>query len=170
MKKRCYRKMIGCPVHPLYFLSAFAVFLTFSAPQAHAEFNIEAVDWAITELCGHISGHLGGLLVTVAAFGAIVAAAFGSYRAFHGAIITAVGAFAIGSIMSLYFPTVDACRKGVQNKANTGATAGRETGSLFRLTAPENEVSTDQSSSANGVAAEDSSEPTDPFEKMTKDM
>ena len=73
------------------------------ATNAFADFDTGVLDWAIGELCGHITGHLGGLLVTVAGFGAIVAAAMGSYRVFYGAIITAVGAFAVSAIMSLYF-------------------------------------------------------------------
>lgn len=68
-----------------------------------AAFDTSVIDWAIGELCGHITGNLGGLLVTVAAFGAIVSAALGSFRVTYSAIITAVGAYAIASIMSLYF-------------------------------------------------------------------
>ncbi len=70
---------------------------------AWAEFDSSVIDWAIQELCGHITGHLGGLLTAVAATGALVAAAMGTYRVFYGAIITAVGAFAVSTIMSLHF-------------------------------------------------------------------
>lgn len=92
-----------------------AVFVVTAATpiSAHAAFDTGAIDWAITELCGHIGGHLGGLLTTVAAFGALVAAAFGTFRVFHGAIITAVGAFAIANILSLNFvEAANLCRKG----------------------------------------------------------
>ena len=84
---------------------------------AYAQFDTAAIDWAMEELCAHINGHLGGLLVTVSAFGAIVAAAFGTYRVFHGTIITAVGAFAIVNILSLSFDTtaISGCTKGAKN-------------------------------------------------------
>lgn len=93
-------------------------------------FDTAVVDWAIGELCGHITGHLGGLLVTVAGFGAIVAAAMGSYRVFYGAIITAVGAFATSTIMGLYFPEA-------ANVCNGGGGAAAGGGGAPRVVAPE---------------------------------
>ena len=81
--------------------------------EAQAAFSTQVIDWAIKELCGHMQGHLGGLLVAVAALGALVAAAMGSYRAFYSAIITAVGAFAISTILSLNFrEAADQCKQG----------------------------------------------------------
>lgn len=101
-------------------LAVFVV--TAATPEsAHAAFNTAAIDWAIKELCGHINGHLGGLLTTVAAFGALIAAAFGTFRVFHGAIITAVGAFAIANILSLNFTeAADLCLEG-EGAAAAGA-------------------------------------------------
>ncbi len=90
-------------------------------------FDTGVIDWAIGELCGHISGHLGGLLVTVAGFGAIVAAAMGSYRVFYGAIITAVGAFATSTIMSLYFPEAAAICNGGGGAGGGGTARSAET-------------------------------------------
>jgi len=94
-------------------------------------FDTAVVDWAIGELCGHITGHLGGLLVTVAGFGAIVAAAMGSYRVFYGAIITAVGAFATSTILGLYFPEA----AGVCNGGGGAAAGGN---GAPRIAAPQN--------------------------------
>ncbi len=71
---------------------------------AEAQFGAGMVNVAIQEICKEIMGDLGGLLTAVAGFGAIVAAAFGAYKAFYSAILTAVGAFTVSSILSLYFP------------------------------------------------------------------
>lgn len=81
----------------------FASIAVLVLPGISFAFDTAVIDWAIKELCDHITGSLGGLLVSVAALGAIVAAAMGSYRVFYSAIMTAVGAFAISSIVSLYF-------------------------------------------------------------------
>lgn len=93
------RSVISVYVLPI---AAITAFLLLNVNDSYA-FSTKVIEDAIKELCGLIEGHLGGLLVTVAAFGAIVAAAMGSYRAFYSAIITAVGAFAVSSILSLYF-------------------------------------------------------------------
>jgi len=102
---------------------------------AYAAFDTGVIDWAIGELCGHITGHLGGLLVTVAAFGAIVAAAMGTYRVFYGAIITAVGAFAVSSIMALYFPEAAGVCRGNGGGGGGGAAqpagGGGDNGGIF---------------------------------------
>ncbi len=71
---------------------------------AEAQLGSGMVKFAIQELCGEMMGGLGALLTATAGFGAIVAAAFGAYRAFYSAIITAVGAFSVSAILSLYFP------------------------------------------------------------------
>lgn len=107
-------------------LSAFGVgALVIGTSSSAWAFDTDVIDWAIGELCGHISGNLGGLLVTVAGFGAIVAAAMGSYRVFYGAIITAVGAFAVSTIMSLYFPQASRiCSNGGGQAAAGGAGGG----------------------------------------------
>jgi hypothetical protein len=114
----------------VYVLLGIGVLSLGSAQPAHA-FNTDVIDWAIGELCGHIQGHLGSLLTTAAAFGAIVAAAMGSYRVFYGAIMTAVGAFAVSTIMSLYFPeAANICKSGSQNGGapRKAAVASTDTG------------------------------------------
>ncbi|MFN8391904.1 MAG: hypothetical protein U0136_16565 [Bdellovibrionota bacterium] len=125
------------------------------AEPAHA-FDTGVIDWAIGELCGHIQGSLGSLLTTVAAFGAIVAAAMGSYRVFYGAIMTAVGAFAVSTIMSLYFP--DAA-----NICSSGSTTGR--------TAPTSQTTARTTSSAASKAAGEQAAAdvsTDPFDSLSE--
>jgi len=69
-----------------------------------AAFAFESVRFAIREICGHMMGNLGGLLMVVAGIGGLASAAFGNFRASQSLIITAIGAFAISSILSLYFP------------------------------------------------------------------
>lgn len=93
-------------------------------------FDTAVIDWAIKELCGHITGHLGGLLVTVAAFGALVSAALGSFRVTYSAIIVAVGAYAITSIESLYFDdAANICAQGAtQNVGGAGGAGGAGNG------------------------------------------
>lgn len=75
---------------------------------AEAAFAFESVRFAIREICGHMMGNLGGLLMVVAGIGGLASAAFGNFRASQSLIITAIGAFAISSILSLYFPTAAA--------------------------------------------------------------
>ncbi|MBP9837440.1 MAG: hypothetical protein KBC84_01870 [Proteobacteria bacterium] len=101
---------------------ALVIFSTLIIQDNAYAFDTAVIDWAIGELCGHITHHLGGLLVTVAGFGAIVAAAFGSYRVAYSAIITAVGAFAVSTILSLYFKdAASKCGAGAGNNGGNGA-------------------------------------------------
>lgn len=121
------------------FLVLLIIFLSilFLEENAYAEgFDVTVIDWAIGQLCGHITGHLGALLVTVAAFGALVSAALGSFRVFYSAIITAVGSYAVASIMSLYFEDAStACLNGfaaggiTNNGGGNGNTDGSGGGS-----------------------------------------
>lgn len=67
-------------------------------------FAFDSVKFAIREICGHMQGNLGGLLMTVAGIGGITAAAFGNLRASHSLIVVGVGAVAISTVLSLYFP------------------------------------------------------------------
>lgn len=67
-------------------------------------FAFESVQFAIKEICGHMQGNLGGLLMTVAGIGGITAAAFGNLRASHSMIVVGVGAAALSAVLSLYFP------------------------------------------------------------------
>lgn len=62
------------------------------------------IDETIKEICGLMLNDLGALLTVVAGFGAVVAAAFGAYKAFFSAIITAIGCFVTPNILGFYFP------------------------------------------------------------------
>ena len=79
---------------------SFALLLLY----ASNAFAFESVEFAIEEICGHMQGNLGGLLMTTAGIGGIVAATFGNLRASHSLIVVGVGAAAISAILSLYFP------------------------------------------------------------------
>lgn len=90
---------------------------------AESAFAFDSVRFAIREICGHMTGNLGGLLMVVAGIGGLASAAFGNFRASQSLIITAIGAFAISSILSLYFPRAAAeCN---QNAGDGGGAAGR---------------------------------------------
>lgn len=67
---------------------------------AHA---FESVKFAIREICGHMEGKLGGLLMTIAAIGGLAAAALGNLRAMQSMIITGIGAATVSAFLSLYF-------------------------------------------------------------------
>lgn len=94
--------------------------LVLTAPVDSYAFNTAVIDWAIRELCGHITGYLGALLTAVSVLGAIVSAAMGSYRVFFGAIIVAIGAFATPDIVTLYFPEAGAQCSGAQQSGRAG--------------------------------------------------
>lgn len=106
-------------------LGALVAFVAIVAPApVHAAgFGSGMVEFAIKELCKYMIGDLGGLLTAVAGFGAIVAAAFGAYRAFYSAIITAIGAFTISSIMSIYFEGAASTCDGAAKASRTATAA-----------------------------------------------
>ncbi len=83
------------------FSSASFILILLCASNA---FAFESVEFAIREICGHMQGNLGGLLMTTAGIGGIVAAAFGNLRASHSLIVVGIGAAALSGILSLYFP------------------------------------------------------------------
>lgn len=67
-------------------------------------FGLESVRFAIKELCQHIEGNLGGLLMVTAGVGGMISAAFGNMKSLYTCIITGIGAFTASSMLSLYFP------------------------------------------------------------------
>jgi hypothetical protein len=78
---------------------------------------LASVDFAIKEICSHMEGSLGGLLMATAGVGGIISAAFGNMKAMYSCIVTAIGAFAISSMLSLHFPEA-------ANKCSNGGGAG----------------------------------------------
>src|SRR5829696_6404304 len=85
--------------HVALLAAGLTVFLVLPE-NAHA---FESVKFAIREICGHMEGHLGGLLMTVAAVGGIAAAALGNLRAMQSMIVTGIGAATVSAVLSLYF-------------------------------------------------------------------
>jgi hypothetical protein len=90
-------------------------------------FAFESAKKAIQEICGHMEGNLGGLLMTTAGVGALVAAAFGNFRASHSMLITAIGAATVSTILSLYFADAAQECRGQGHDINTDAGAGART-------------------------------------------
>ena len=89
---------------PLFILCCGIALLLAGLGQAENAYAFDSAIWAIQELCGHMKGNYGALLMSTAGVGAIVSAAFGNYKASYGFIITGIGAFTITSMLSLYFP------------------------------------------------------------------
>ena len=80
----------------------FCLFIIVIAP--FNVFALESVKFAIKELCLHMEGSLGGLLMVAAGVGGMISAAFGNMKALYSCIITGIGAFTVSSMLSLYFP------------------------------------------------------------------
>lgn len=66
-------------------------------------YNPKEIRGAVELLFRLIEGSFGALIMVVAGIGAIVAAAFGAYRAAVGMLVVAVGAFILRSLVSLFF-------------------------------------------------------------------
>lgn len=67
-------------------------------------YGLESVRFAIKELCQHIEGNLGGLLMVTAGVGGMISAAFGNMKSLYTFVITGIGVFTASSMLSLYFP------------------------------------------------------------------
>lgn len=101
-------------------LSGCLMVLIVTAPTNSYAFDTAVIDWAMRELCGHITGAFGSLLTAVAVLGAIVSAALGSFRVFFGAIIVGIGAYTVPNIVSLYFSGAgDACQSSGGGRARS---------------------------------------------------
>jgi hypothetical protein len=64
---------------------------------------LASVEFAIKEICQHMQGNLGGLLMATAGVGGLISAAFGNMKAMYSCVVTAIGAFTISSMLSLHF-------------------------------------------------------------------
>jgi hypothetical protein len=98
----------------------FCFALVISAPMS--AFGLESVRFAIKELCQHMEGNLGGLLMVTAGVGGMISAAFGNMKALYTCIITAIGAFTASSMLSLYFPEAHAICTGQGGGTTTRTT------------------------------------------------
>lgn len=65
-----------------------------------------------------IEGSFGALIMVVAGIGAIIAAAFGAYRAAVGMLVVAVGAFILRALVSLFFGTFE---PGLESQTTPGS-------------------------------------------------
>jgi len=66
-------------------------------------YNDERVAEAVNRIFGYIEGSFGALLMVSAGLGAIMAAAFGQYRAALGLLVVAVGSFILRSLVGTFF-------------------------------------------------------------------
>lgn len=99
--------------------SAGTTMISISLPEY--SFAFASAEFAIKEICGHMMGNLGALLMTAAGVGAVVSAAFGNFKASYGLIITGVGAFTISSLLGLFFEDAGALCAGAGGGGNEGA-------------------------------------------------
>lgn len=107
-------------------------FLLIGIASAESAQGMESAKFAIEQICGHIQGNLGALLMSAAGVGAVVSGAMGNFRASFALIIVGVGAFTTSSIMSLFFPDAAAiCEGGGGGGGGGGAPAGGGGGNPF---------------------------------------
>ena len=67
------------------------------------EYNDERIGEVVNRLFGYIEGSFGALIMVAAGLGAIMAAAFGQYRAALGMLVVAVGSFILRSLVGTFF-------------------------------------------------------------------
>ncbi len=70
-------------------------------------YDYKPIRGSVELLFNLIEGSFGALIMVISGIGAIIAAAFGAYRAAVSLIIVAVGAFVLRSLVSLFFGTFD---------------------------------------------------------------
>ena len=67
------------------------------------EYNDERVDNVINAIFTYLEGSIGALIMVAAGISAIVASAFGQYKAALGLLAVAVGAFLLRSLVGTFF-------------------------------------------------------------------
>jgi hypothetical protein len=85
-------------------------------------FDDSQIRLAVCQLFKLIEGAFGGLVMTVAGIGAIVASAFGGYKAAISLLVTGISAFVLRSFVSLFFG--QPCCDGLQINANIDVFGG----------------------------------------------
>ena len=96
-----------------------------SAGELAPAFAFDSAKYAIKEICGHMQGNLGALLMSAAGVGAVISGAMGNFRASFTLIIVGVGAFTTDAIMSLFFPdAAEECAKGSEGGGGAGNDGG----------------------------------------------
>ncbi|MCB9030740.1 MAG: hypothetical protein H6619_06780 [Deltaproteobacteria bacterium] len=66
-------------------------------------YNDERISEAVNRIFGYLEGSFGALIMVAAGLAAIMAAAFGQYRAALGMLVVAVGAFILRSLVGTFF-------------------------------------------------------------------
>ena len=108
-------------MHRVVVFGVGLVLLGVSLPETAQAFS--SAEWAIGELCSHMEGNLGALLMSAAGVGAVISAALGNFRASYSLIIVGIGGFSVSAMLSLYFPdAATTCDNGSQ--AGTAAQQG----------------------------------------------
>ncbi|MCB0346012.1 MAG: hypothetical protein KDD66_12905 [Bdellovibrionales bacterium] len=74
-----------------------------TAPGSGVEFGDDRIYEVVNRFFLLIEGNLGALVMIAAGLGAIIAAAFGAYRAAVGLLVVAVGAFILRSLVAIFF-------------------------------------------------------------------
>jgi hypothetical protein len=74
-----------------------------AAQQGRITYNDSRITNSVNAVLLYLEGSFGALVMAAAGIGAIVAAAFGGYKAALSLMVVAVGAFILRSIMSTFF-------------------------------------------------------------------
>ncbi|NDC37711.1 MAG: hypothetical protein EBZ48_06625 [Proteobacteria bacterium] len=69
------------------------------------EFNDTRIANSVTTILAYLEGSFGALIMVVSGILAVLAAAFGQYKAAMGALVIAVGSFILRSFMHTFFNT-----------------------------------------------------------------
>lgn len=69
------------------------------------EYNDERLASAVGRIFAYLEGSMGALVMVVAGLSAIIGAAMGQYRMALGALVVAVGAFILRSVLNTFFNT-----------------------------------------------------------------
>ena len=77
-------------------------------------YNTTRICAATNIILSYIEGSFGALVMVCAGLGAILASAFGQYKASLGALIVAVGSFILRSVMGTFFNYDEGCMGGGQ--------------------------------------------------------
>ncbi len=114
-KKLCRKAYVATATNstPLLFVLGIGLLATGLVGASEAQLanapgsGVAAGDDRIYEIVNRIflliEGNLGALVMIAAGLGAIIAAAFGAYRAAVGLLVVAVGAFILRSLVAIFF-------------------------------------------------------------------
>lgn len=75
----------------------------YTGERYNIEYNDERIDTVINAVFTYLEGSMGALIMVGAGISAIVASAFGQYKAALGLLAVAVGAFVLRSLVGTFF-------------------------------------------------------------------